>query len=151
MDKPLYQVENWLSAEDKACFVARTSRLTWVASNAPPASIWTFPGGWMGKHLFEEARYCFVYGQFLASAILGFAFIERTLAAMFFASGRNDLERASAERLVSEALSQGWINEDEAAALDRARRTRNPLVHFRKPMHNEQPDIRAIGADPVSL
>ena len=45
----------------------------------------------MAKFLFEETRYCFAYGQYLAVIVLGVAFIERTLAAEFYASGRNDL------------------------------------------------------------
>ena len=50
--------------------------------------------GMMAKYLFEETRYCFVYGQYLAViSVLGMALVERTLAAEFYASGRDDLER----------------------------------------------------------
>ena len=37
---------------------------------------------------------CFAYGQYLAVIVLGVAFIERTLAAEFYASDRNDFKYA---------------------------------------------------------
>jgi hypothetical protein len=89
-------------------------------------------------------RYCFVYGQFLASALTGFAYVERTLAAMFYGSGRDDLQRATSERLFEEAKTVGWLNDAEFETFDKARRLRNPLVHFRKPLHPEQPELRAL-------
>jgi len=136
--------EEWLLAEDKSCFAQRVERLDWLISNAPDAQIWNFPGGLVGKQLFEEARYCFVYGQFLATAILGFAYVERTLAAMFYGAGRNDLQRATSEGLFQEAHAAGWLTEQELEAFDKARRLRNPLVHFRKPLHKDLPEFRAI-------
>jgi len=136
--------EEWLLAEDKSCFAQRVERLEWLISIAPAAQIWTFPGGWLGKQLFEEARYCFVYGQFLASAILGFAYVERTLAAMFYGAVRNDLQRATSEGLFQEAHAAGWLTEQELEAFDKARRLRNPLVHFRKPGHEDSIEFRGV-------
>jgi hypothetical protein len=136
--------EQWLLAEDRGCLEQRATRLAWVAAEAPSAEIWIFPGGWLGQHLFEEARYCFVYGQFLASTVLGFAYIERTLAAMFYGAGRNDLQRATSGKLLKEALAAGWIDERELEVFEKARRLRNPLIHFRKPLHNELPESRAV-------
>ena len=100
--------------------------------------------------MFEEARYCFVYGQFLSSAILGFAFVERTLAAMFYASGRDDLQRSSSKKLFQEAQDEDWISKEEFDLFEKARKLRNPLTHFRTPMHEEQPESRAFreGSEP---
>ena len=86
----------------------------------------------MTKLLFEEARYCFVYGQFLATIVLSLAFIEQTLAALFYMVGRNDLERAGAKRLVIEALKYNWLTQDECDYLDELRQIRNPIMHHRK-------------------
>jgi hypothetical protein len=82
-----------------------------------------FFGGWLNQQLFEEARYCFVYGQFLSSTILGFAFVERTLAAMFYASGRDDLERAISKKLFQEARDEGWISKEEFDLFEKARKS----------------------------
>ncbi len=138
------ETEDWLLAEDKGCLAQRAGRLAWLISISPIERIWIFPGGWIAKQLFEEARYCFIYGQFVASAILGFAYVERTLAAMFYGAGRNDLQRATSDVLFAEANAVGWLEEEEIEAFDKARRLRNPLVHFRKPMHKDLPEFRAI-------
>jgi len=136
--------DEWLRREDESCFAQRFERLKWLASNSPVAHVWTFPGGWLAKQLFEEARYCFVYGQFLASAIMGFAFAERTLAAMFYGSGRNDLEKAKSYVLFREAHEAGWINDHELEAFDKARHLRNKIVHFKKPLRKDSLEFRAV-------
>src|SRR5215210_1333582 len=147
MNGELKPSEQWLRAEDQGCFDERIARLEWLAAKAPQQQHWLFSGGWLNHQLFEEARYCFVYGQFLSSAILGFAFIDRTLAAMFYASGRNDLERASSKRLFQEAHKKDWITNEEFDLFEKARKLRNPLTHFRTPMHEELPDFRAFAED----
>ena len=65
--------ERWLDRENRTCQQDRVHRLVWLASVLPQAEYYTFPGGWMAKHLYEEARYSFVYAQFLAAIVLGFA------------------------------------------------------------------------------
>jgi hypothetical protein len=144
MNGELKPSEQWLQAEDQGCFDERVARLEWLAHKAPRQQHWLIYGGWLNQQLFEEARYCFVYGQFLSSAILGFAFAERTLAAMFYASGRDDLERANSKKLFQEAQYEGWINESELDLFEEARKLRNSLTHFRTPMHEDLPEYRAF-------
>ena len=138
--------EGWLDNEDRACRSDRLDRLRWIARIAPRSDIWTFPGSDLSLYLFEEARYCFVYGQFLATVVLGMAYIERTLAAWFYAAGRDDLERASFIRLLSEARDQGWLRDQEYADLERIRQLRNPLAHFRAWGRPETIQRRALEA-----
>ena len=123
----------WLLNEDAQCFESRLSRLNWLDSESPAGEYWTFPGGMLAQSLFEEARYSFVYGQFLATSLLGLAYIERTLAALFYQEGRNDLERASLSRLLREAYSHGLLGHLEMENIERIRRQRNLYAHFRKP------------------
>ena len=139
--------ETWLRAEDAGCLQHRAERLAWLLSVTPSAEIWLFSGGWLGQHLFEEARYSYVYGQFLASAILGFAFVERSLASIFYRSGRNDLQRATSEALLKEAHLAGWLTEADLAAFEKARHLRNPLVHFRKPLDPALPETRSFNEE----
>ncbi len=136
--------EGWLSREDNLCREDRLARLNWLAARTPNAEYLVFPGGLMSKHLFEEARYCFVYGQFLATVVLGLSYIEHTLAGLFYASGRNDLERASISALLKEAMKCGWVNQTEYENLERARKARNPITHFRKPLHGDTIEYRAV-------
>jgi hypothetical protein len=141
------QPENWLIQEDTICFADRAARLDWIAEIMPPAKYLTFPGGFMAKYRFEEARYCFVYGQFLAVIVLGLAFLEKTLASWFFMAGRNDLERASISRLLREARNEVWLMEDEYEKLERIRLARNPVAHFRAPLAEDSIEFRALGKD----
>ena len=137
----------WLTEEDTRCFWDRVARLEWLAKNSPTTGIWMFPGGIVAKSLFEEMRYCFAYGQFLATTLLGLAYIEHTLAALFFASGRNDLERVSLSKLLSQARTEGLISNSEYETLERLRTTRNSYAHFRRPLHRETPEFRAVQDD----
>lgn len=110
----------------------------------PKAESLLFPGGWIGKYLFEEARYCFVYGQFMAAILLGVAYIEHTLAAMLYAAGHSDLERASLSTLLREAVALGWLDRAEFDNLDRARSMRNPISHFRTPLQENTAEYRVV-------
>ena len=134
----------WLENEDRRCFEDRLSRLEWLVSKSPAAESWVFPGGLHAKSLFEETRYCFVYAQFLATILLGLAYIELTLAALFYGAGRNDLKRAGFAVLLKEARTYGLINCVEFQDLERIRNKRNAYAHFRKPGHKERVEYRAI-------
>ena len=144
MSEKASTTSNWLDNEDVRCREDRLLRLNWLIDNSPEAAYWTFPGGLLAKSLFEEMRYCFVYGQFLATTILGLAYIERTLAALFYATGRNDLKRAGISKLLKEAHTHGLIVTSEYQHLDNLRRTRNIYAHFRRPGHKESVEFRAV-------
>lgn len=139
----------WLIREDQASFEERLSRLQWLVEKAPNAQYWAFPGGWMAKSLFEETRYCFVYAQFFATVVLGLAYIERTLAALFFAAGRDELERASLSTLLKEAQIEGLLSHMEFESLERIRENRNGYAHFRRPLHPNSVEPRAIADNEV--
>lgn len=144
MAKNISIAKEWLTREDTVCRQDRLARLHWLIDKAPDAEYWTFPGGQMSKYLFEEARYCFIYGQFLSTIVLGLSYIEHTLASLFYASGQNDRERSSISVLLKEALSCGWINQSEFDNLEHAREIRNPVAHFRRPSHDETIEYRAV-------
>lgn len=67
MSEDLTKPDAWLAREDAVCRDDRIARLEWFASVLPPAEYLTFPGGPMSKLLFEEMRYSFAYGQYLAT------------------------------------------------------------------------------------
>ena len=134
----------WLSREDKIAFDERLGRLEWLEANMPAVELQLFPGGYLSKSLFEEARYCFVYGQFLAVIMLGLGFIERVFAADLYGDARNDLERANLATLIREELARGTISQVEFEQLEHARKNRNTVVHFRAPGHSESIERRSI-------
>jgi len=141
------QSREWITCEDAACREERIARLDWLASIYPPAEYISFPGGLMSKYLFDEMRYCFAYGQYLAAIVLGLAYIERTLGSEFYAVGRADLERAGIAKLLSEARNVGMLTNDEVSRLEEIRRSRNPVAHFRPPGHKESIESRSVMQD----
>ena len=98
-------------------------------------------------YLFEEARYCFVYGQYIASIVLSLSYIENTFASVFYASGRNDLQRAPVADLLKKAKEEGLISESEFIVFNKVRKIRNPITHFRKPNDKEIIEYRAVKND----
>lgn len=138
----------WIEREDEAAREDRIARLEWLATNYPSNDAgFMLHGGWLSHQLLEEAKYCFAYGQFLATATLGVAFIERVLAARFYGAGRDDLERAGGLDLLREALKIGWISQEEFEHFDRVRRLRNPIVHFRRPLAADTLEYRVVQDD----
>jgi hypothetical protein len=88
--------EEWLQREDQGDREGRLGRLEWLVENYPTSQNgFLLNGGYLSMQLLEQAKYSFAYGQFLAAAVLGVAFIERLFAAKFYAAGRDDLERGA--------------------------------------------------------
>ena len=138
------EARTWLENEDRTGREDRLSRLDWLAGLMREGNYLTFPGGWIAKHLFEEGRYCFVYGQFLAAIVLGMAYVEHTLAALLYGAGRSDLERANISVLLREAANLGWLSDSEFQGLDHARALRNPVAHFRQPLSRDIAEHRSV-------
>ena len=138
------EAEQWLDNEDKVDRKARLERLHWIASLMPNVDWMSYGSGPISKYLFYEARYCFVYGQYLGSIILGLAFLEVSLAGAFYAAGRNDLERAGIATLSKEALGCGWLSRADYEAIEQVRDYRNPITHFRPPGHADRVEARAF-------
>ena len=136
--------ESWLKKEDKINYTNRLARLNWIAEHMPKSENILFLGGSIAEYLFEEMRYCFVYAQYLASITLGFSFIEHTIAAMFHASGRDNLYRATSSRLLEEAHKSGWLTQNEFIHFNQVRKRRNPIIHFRAPLQSDTIEYRTI-------
>lgn len=138
------EAEQWLDNEDNVGRVARLERLRWIVSLMPDVNWMSNGTGPISKYLFDEARYCFVYGQYLGSVVLGLAFLEVSLAGAFYAAGRNDLECAGIATLSKEALGCGWLSQADYEAIEQVRGYRNPITHFRPPGHTDRVEARAF-------
>jgi len=144
VDDARLTAQDWLAQEDERDRTARISRLRWLAERVPSSDPWIFHDGIAARVLFEEARYCFVYGQYIAVVLLGVAFIERSLAARIYGAGDDALERAHLPRLLPIAQERGWLSADECALIDALRHKRNPLAHFRGPGDPTRFEWRAV-------
>jgi hypothetical protein len=138
------EAEQWLDNDNEVEREARLERLRWLGSLMPKVDWMLYGTGPISKYLFDEARYCFAYGQYLGSIILGLAFLEMSLAGAFYAAGRNDLERAGIAALSKEALKYGWLSQADYDAIEQVREYRTPITHFRPPGHGERVEARAF-------
>ena len=136
--------EEWLRREDASQREHSLARLRWVEAQMPEVDWVVFGCGPISRYLFEEARYCYVYGQFLASVTLGLAFIEMSLAGAFYAAGRTDLRRAGITELAREAFSRWWLRQTDYETLERVRLLLNSITHFRPPGEDERPEASAF-------
>ena len=138
------EAEEWLSHEDEICREDRIARLKWMNDHTPQCEYFGFHGGGISVYLFEETRYCFAYGQYLATTVLGLAFIEQSLAAHFFAFGDDEAKKSNVSSLFLKALDEGWITQAEFDNLDHARKVRNPITHFREYTKPDRIEMRSM-------
>lgn len=118
-------------------------RLNWLKQRVPEDDLYFLQDGDFSLALFREAAESYIHGQFIAAIVLGYSFIERTIA------GRLDhmkdkTARGHSHEVISAARERGWLTEEETLALNQLRGLRNPLVHFREPLDTSRPEIRAI-------
>ena len=123
---------------------AMLERLAWLNECVPGASFFFLQDGEFSKLVFQEAADSYVNGQFIAAIVLGFSFIERTIAGRFSHIGEEKTARGHSEDLFKAAAKKGWITESEYQSLEKLRSLRNPIVHYRDPLHGDRPEIRAL-------
>jgi len=101
----------WLMAEDEASREARLERLRWLVETFGEPRHLLFRGGPISYRAFEEARLCFLNGQFIATTLLSQVVLEHMLAGLFHSAGRDDLKGSGFKRLMKEAVKEGIIND----------------------------------------
>jgi hypothetical protein len=135
--------EEWLEAEDTQQRAARSARLEWVREKMPKVDRMVAGCGPISNYQLKEAQYCYVYGQFLAAIVLGLAFVENSLAGELYCTGQKRLSRGKLCDIEKEALKRGWLSEQDHTKLERIRKLRNPVTHFREPGDGERIEARA--------
>ena len=139
------EVEEWVKQEEEVKREGRIERLRWLVDNTPSTQHgFLFHGGEMAARLSEEARYCFVEAQYLATTILCVSFVEHHLSGMIYGAGDDDAEDFTAYNAIQKAKERGLISDDEASTLHDARIVRNPIAHFQAPSTEDILSKRAI-------
>ena len=123
---------NWLSDTNQVFSKKGANRLEWLVNQTPRSSHWIFPGGTVTINLFEAASYCFVNGQFLAAMVMGLSYIEHTLAGLFAAAGRKELENAGVEVLAREAMSLALLKQKDFDIIKEATKKRDAKFAMRR-------------------
>ncbi len=104
----------------------RVRFLTSLTGEEPREMI--FYGGFVAGHAYGESQAAYINGCFIACVILCQIVLEHTLCAFFALEGRDDLRRASFQRLLQEAVPR-YLNDAERDAFDSVRPIRNSYVH----------------------
>ena len=137
---------DWVDHEDRVTRRDRLARLRWLDRNFTSEGWAGLVGGTIAHMLYEEAKYCYVYAQFLATVLLVLAFIEHSLGGEHYMAGDDVTPNMGVLKLLHEAAKSGWYSEAEIRQLNKIRKFRNLLTHWRKPFHRERLDMRALRA-----
>lgn len=122
------ELVRFLKKEDTNSFTDRLQRLRFLVEMFGEPGHLLLPGE-LSPYLFEEARLCYLNGEYIACVMLCQSLLEELFRGLFRMSGRDDLNKAGFKEITDEALSKGLITQDEARAFDRIRDHRNRYVH----------------------
>lgn len=139
--------KDWLEAEDQARFHGRLGRLKFAVEQYGEPRHQLMTGGMIGYRAFEEARWCFVNGQFIACVVLTQMVLEHMLAGLFRIAGRDDIADAGFRRLLEEAQTESFISSVEFDKFEGLRKLRNPYSHSRRPLADDSIEMRMLKAN----
>jgi hypothetical protein len=149
LERERKKAADWLQQEHESDCEGRTERLVWLMDiSRTERDYLAFGGGWVTKSFYEEARYCYIYGQFTATIVIGLSCIEHLLASILFATGKDRAAKAGLKVLVEMAVETSIISSETGDNVNEIREKRNPLVHFRPPLGvypSGSVDMRDIG------
>lgn len=118
------------------------SRADWVV-NLLRDDFYFLQDGEFSRLLLNEVLECFIGGQFIASIILGFSMIERSVAGRLSYIGEKSTAKGNSAQLIEAALKRSWITQAEYDHIDKLRTLRNPIAHFKEFMEESRPEVRA--------
>lgn len=139
-----FSFDRTVTGEELLVGSGRLGRLAWLAKRIPEKDLYLLQDGAFSQFLFSEVSESFVNGQFIATIVLGFSFIERTIAGRLSFVSEKNAAKGTSEQLIDAALAKGWVTTEEKKLLNNLRALRNPIVHFKEPLAQNRPEIRAL-------
>ena len=115
-----------------------------VAELIDPKGLYCFQDGALTQIMLRETLESFIAGHFVSTIIVGFSFIERSIAGRLHHIEETIKAKARSEELLLHGKHNGWLSESEYLELEALRGIRNPLVHFKEPLNQSRPEIRAM-------
>ncbi len=122
---------------------SQLARASWLARHVRDDDVYFMQDGTLSQLLFREVLSTFVAGQYIATIVLAFSLVERTVAGRLAFVGDKSGALAKSEDLLKKALARGWLIREEHELLDELRKLRNPIVHFRDHLSETRPEVRA--------
>ena len=120
------------------------ARAKWLEARLRRKNHYLFQDGAFSRLLFSEILECFLAGRDIATIVLGFSFVERSVAGRLSHAGQPRVTELSSEKLLDCALQRNWISVEEHQNLNDIRRLRNPIVHFKEHLNTSRPEIRLL-------
>ena len=141
------------SGDELLSGTGRLARIGWLSKRIRKDDLFLLQDGSFSKLLFNETLECFVGGQFIATVVLGFSLVERTIAGRLSHVGEKKEAKGSSEELMSSALRNGWLSQTEVDKINELRALRNPVVHFREHLASSRPEVKATqsGRDTMQM
>jgi hypothetical protein len=124
------KADEGLPAKEILITLESRARYQWLIDHTPIADRCAFPGGQISFNLYKAARYCYVYGYYLASVILGLSYIEKTLDGWLAAREPVGLKNRDMPVLLHKALSLRMIDERMSDYINDLMKKRNAIPPF---------------------
>jgi len=107
----------------------RAERIRWLSTVIPKGS------GYMmsleSARVFQEAKDCFVYGQFVATLVLAASFMEHWLGGVLSAAGQHKVAGQGLKAIIAHCRESRVIPSVLCDKIDALRLSRNPFVHLK--------------------
>jgi hypothetical protein len=107
----------------------RAERMRWLSTVTPRSSGYIMPLESM--RVFQEAKDCFVYGQFVATLVLAASFMEHWLGGILSAAGQSKVAGQGLKAIVAHCRECKIIPTVLCDKIDALRLSRNPFVHLK--------------------
>ena len=143
MEQEFEQFVDLIKVLDERSREARARRMKFINDELPKGHL-ILTGGEYTIHALEEAKWCFVNGFYIATVLLSQIVLEYILGGIFRLAGRDDLEKARFSNILSEALKEGFISEEEFRSLTKIPKVRNPYSHYRTTVDKESISMRRL-------
>jgi hypothetical protein len=129
------EIGDWLEADDAKSGPYRVRRMQVLLDHLGEGGYILFTGGMIPLHAFEEMRLAYLNGLYISCVVVSQIIVEHILSGLFDMANRTDIEGVGFQKLLMEALLDGYISQEEFDSLDELRRLRNPYVHSKPIMH----------------
>jgi hypothetical protein len=107
----------------------RAKRIRWLSTIIPKGGGYLMPLESM--RVFQEAKDCFVYGQFVATLVLAASFVEHWLGGVLRASAQPKVAGQGLKAIVAHCREADVIPASLCDKVDALRLSRNPFVHLK--------------------
>lgn len=125
------ELGEWVEEEDGRTRADRVERAAWVLSLGWSENGYLLFGGHGSLAPLDELRQAFINGEYVATILLGQAFLEHTLAGYLDLVGGGSVGSPGLAKILTEFHDRGWIDDMAFKALDEVRQLRNPYAHYR--------------------